>query len=132
MQCHRCGQNVPEFLWTNWTGGSDHPVLVDRLMNVSHTPLNDVDNKVKVTVEVYVEARMCSDVYPAYLPVETKNVNGVVCVIIHLSENSEHIRHPDGQLFITACTGQYFMWPGQNDTRPITLCTICLGKVKSL
>lgn len=124
MLCRRCGKNVPEFLWV----GDDHPVLANKNFIVRRDELFNEANEIRMTMEILVEMRSCSDVYSSYLPIETKNVNGQSCLVIHLIESSEYIRHPDGRLYITVCTGQYFKLPGQNDTRPVTLCEACLKK----
>lgn len=48
---------------------------------------------------------------------QTQVVDGVVCVVVHLST--------DPNMRLSACTGQYFRLPDRNDTRPTTFCGAC-------
>lgn len=59
MFCTRCGTNIPEFLWQ----GNDHPVLLDNSMTLHMEDAPVDSNRVKVMAELYIEKRLCSEVF---------------------------------------------------------------------
>lgn len=59
MFCTRCGRDVPDILWKH----NDHLVLLDNAMVVNMYDAPGTKNEVKVTAELYVEKRLCSEVF---------------------------------------------------------------------
>lgn len=119
MHCKRCGLNPPDFIWV----GYDHPVLVETPMTVKRVD-NFEDNTMKVIAEVTAKTQMCSDWFPR---VETKEVDGVKCIITHLAATAKEITEvPPRGLFVAACSGDYFREPSENDKRPRTMCEDCV------
>lgn len=65
MECKRCGENVPDFLWMQAEGQApDHLVLVDKPIEISREEVNE-DNMIRVVVVAHTQKKLCSDVYPA-------------------------------------------------------------------
>lgn len=57
MNCRRCENNIPDFLWI----GDDHPVVLDYPINIYREDLIE-NNMVKIVAETKVQMKMCSDV----------------------------------------------------------------------
>lgn len=59
MFCTRCQRTVPDFLWLD----NDHLLLTEQSMKLTQSGDSFDRNTIKVTAEIIVQSRMCSDVY---------------------------------------------------------------------
>lgn len=61
MKCERCEKDVPDFLWTDML---DHPLLTNHPATIFKTDFPDSKDEYKITMHVYVQRMMCSEMYP--------------------------------------------------------------------
>lgn len=66
MNCNRCKNNIPEFLWI----GDDHPIMTNHPVTMQRQDMLDNPNEFRVTVHAYATKQMCSQTsdFPLIFP----------------------------------------------------------------